>query len=354
MPKTILVFYSLSGGGHYQAAKSLATDKTNNYLLVDIGGFNKFNVFLYGQLYTMLVEDYKWIWVLLNVIWNLRICRFITYLLFRISNQNYFNKVISEHQPDVIVSTYFYCSRLAHSLYPKTKCITFITELYGASPVWFDDKEVDYICCNPGIVRIGMKLGIPEERLHLFSQYYNPVYDQANSKSILDSTKFDLNLDSRPIVLIVGGGNSLPKGLELTQKLIKTNYNFQFVIICGRNATLFKELSDLTVNDKRFKILGFTDRLQSLINLAAIIVTKAGPALITEIATQQKPIILYSYIWPQEKANVDFITSNNLGVYESDLDRLVLRIGQIGKIPDFSKIQIANSIQPIIDFVTKN
>ena len=48
-----------------------------------------------------------------------------------------------------------------------------------------------------------------------------------------------------------------------------------------------------------------------------------------EILFCKKVPVVVSYIWEQEKGNVDFLTENKLGVYEKRTDKLPETIGGI-------------------------
>ena len=53
-----------------------------------------------------------------------------------------------------------------------------------------------------------------------------------------------------------------------------------------------------------------------LINIADVVITKGGPNTIMEILMSGKIPIVNSYIWEQEKGNLEFVVQNGLGVYE--------------------------------------
>ena len=82
------------------------------------------------------------------------------------------------------------------------------------------------------------------------------------------------------------------------------------------------------------KILGFTDKLKSLMSLADIVITKGGPATILELVSQNKPMIISHYIWEQEKGNVEYVLENNYGWYEKKPKRVRQLVEKLLKNPE--------------------
>jgi len=70
------------------------------------------------------------------------------------------------------------------------------------------------------------------------------------------------------------------------------------------------------------KIYGYVDFIYELINIADIVITKCGASTIMEILNLKKVPVVNDYIWEQEKGNVEYLISNQLGIYEPQIKNL--------------------------------
>ncbi|MGL4758802.1 MAG: glycosyltransferase, partial [Patescibacteria group bacterium] len=161
---------------------------------------------------------------------------------------------------------------------------------------------------------------------------------------------------NRKTILIIGGGSSLPKGTSLVKQLMESELDYNFVVVTGQNQSLKTSLINITKNDSRFYILGFIDYVPELIKRSALVVSKAGPAIIIETLMAKKPILIYHYIWEQELPNLQYVLENNLGYYQPNLKKIPQEINNIlSKNPllKLSKTPIdENSIFSICEFIT--
>src|SRR4030095_14041441 len=62
-------------------------------------------------------------------------------------------------------------------------------------------------------------------------------------------------------------------------------------------------------------IYGFVDNIEVMMRASEVLITKAGPATITEAAVLGLPIVMNTAIKYQESPNVEFIVKHAAGVY---------------------------------------
>jgi processive 1,2-diacylglycerol beta-glucosyltransferase len=180
-----------------------------------------------------------------------------------------------------------------------------------------------------------MDFGVPGSNI----QYNGPVFNSRFNESKTDNqykefaTSKGLDLDL-PIVEIISGGASLPKGFEVfkeTLEALESNQKkFQIVLICGRNESLKqrakKLLSQYPQLQKFVKIEGFSTEIYDWMNIATIIVSKAGPGIMQEAWALCKPFFACNRIWPQEQMNFDLINQKEVGVADMDPRFLIKEI----------------------------
>ena len=135
--------------------------------------------------------------------------------------------------------------------------------------------------------------------------------------------KLGFSTDSK-VILLLGGGEGIPKGEMIVRQLISNINNIEIAVVCGRNKNLFNNLSHYVDQGglTNIKLFGYIDFVEELINASDVVITKCGASTFMEILFCKKIPIVISYIWEQEKGNVEFLTENNLGVYEKRIEKL--------------------------------
>ena len=207
-------------------------------------------------------------------------------------------------------------------------------------------------------------------------------------------TKSRENIFDWSTLLVVGGGESMPKGERILEEILKIDLNFNLIFVCGRNLKLQKNCEDIVkkwqvkpkkVNllkkwqtnifedykieenqkknskntQKNIQIHGFSFNLFEFINMADIVICKAGPATILECVSQKKLVIISHFIWEQEIGNRDFILENGLGFFEPKPTKLAQKIEyllknqtKIAQIKEnYQKIKLQNGLQNLTDFI---
>jgi processive 1,2-diacylglycerol beta-glucosyltransferase/1,2-diacylglycerol 3-beta-galactosyltransferase len=144
----------------------------------------------------------------------------------------------------------------------------------------------------------------------------------------------------RKIVLIVGGGDGIPKGVSIISSLLRKKLDAEIAIVCGKNSQLRKLAEILARRYKNLHVYGFVDFVYELINISDVVITKCGASTFLEIILQGKIPIINSYLGKQEVGNKNFVVNNKLGFYEPKVSRLVPLIRKI-----FSDKGIVESIR---------
>ena len=80
---------------------------------------------------------------------------------------------------------------------------------------------------------------------------------------------------------------------------------------------------------ENLKIFGFIDFVHDLLSISDIVITKCGASTFMEILLSKKIPIVNSYIWEQEKGNVDFLVDNGMGIFEKRISKLPFIINNL-------------------------
>lgn len=206
---------------------------------------------------------------------------------------------------------------------------TVVSDIFAVQPIWFFDHHEKYIVMSDTSYQLAIRSGIDPKNIFLTDPIFNKKYEKIPTELEIKNTLQTQYIvpSNKPKILVIGGGSSMPRGYDLVKNLLTISYPCELYIVCGRN-TLLKEkilqlLTDVSPPHITVHIFGFIDHVRELIAISDIIVSKAGPGIILEAISLQKPLIVYHYIWEQEKPNMEFIVKNEFGIYENNFTKLV-------------------------------
>ena len=149
------------------------------------------------------------------------------------------------------------------------------------------------------------------------------MVDNKFSQKVSESEKLRIrrNLgfeaDSK-IILIMGGGDGMPRGKKILKNLISKNMDAEIAIVCGKNEDLFTQTMNFKHkhNFNNLKVYGFIDFIHSLINISDVVITKCGASTFMEVLMIGKVPVINNYIWEQEKGNMEFVCNGKMGILE--------------------------------------
>jgi len=176
------------------------------------------------------------------------------------------------------------------------------------------------------------KHGISSKRIAVFPYILNKKFTQLLPQKTISILKDEFGFKKGiKTIVILGGGDGLPKGVEIINALFAHHEKVQLAIVCGKNKALRREAEALKKKypDECLCVFGFIDFVYELVNCADIVITKGGPATVLEILMLKKIPIINSYIWEQEKGNVEFVIKNKVGCFEPRVGHLVTMVHRI-------------------------
>ncbi|MDQ7816264.1 MAG: glycosyltransferase [Melioribacteraceae bacterium] len=331
----LLFIYLRTGGGHLAPARSVA-DYINKYknqeaetLLID--GFEKtkwFSRFIIEDGYRHLQIKAKWFYEFLYATHKLKFISHISAFLVSINITKYLRELFCGYQPDKIVIFHFFLIKPVYSTLKKLKkeipVITVVTDPFTAHPLWFLRRDQNFILFSEKLKQSCTADGIHENNLNVFPFILGEKFSSLPSEEVILFFRKKYGIEKQNVLLILGGGDGIPKGVKILKRMLKSNIGFSIIIVCGKNKRLFKQASRLKneITGKDLMVFGFVDIVYELLCLSDIVITKCGASTFMEILVCGKIPVVNSYIWEQEKGNVDFIIENQLGVYEKRVRKL--------------------------------
>jgi len=333
--KKYLFIYLKTGGGHLAPAWAIFNYMNKHFSDIAeprlIYGFEKtlrWVQFIIEDGYRMLQYTGKWFFEFLYAINKTPLVARITCNLISPFMKKYLEEVILKERPDKIVIFHFFCIIPVFKILKKNKlCVpaqTVITDPFTPHPMWFLEKKQDFIVFSKELEEkiIKMKKDYTVKSFpFVIDDKFSNVLSPDDVISVRKSFGYEL---AKKMILILGGGDGIPKGERIVEEILKSKINTDIGIVCGKNEVLHKGVESLKKKYKadHLKIYSYVDFIYELINISDVVVTKCGASTIMEILNLRKVPVVNDYIWEQEQGNVDYLIDKKLGIYEPKIEKL--------------------------------
>ena len=327
--------YLKTGGGHFAPAKALADNiqsEHNDILVHLIDGLTEGNVMVRKSVedgYRNSVNNAMWTYSTMYVLHKLEPVSRLTTNLISYFVTPYLEKKILEIDPEKILVFHFLLIKPINEIIKKhklgTKIITVVTDPFTAHPMWFQETNNEFIVFSQVLKQTCISKGIDAYKVNVFPFILNEKYSRKMTDFEKICTKMELGFNSnRKIVLILGGGDGMPRGREIVYNIMNQNVDVEVAIICGKNKRLYEQCKQLKQKHKltNLKVYGYVDFVRQLIGISDVVITKCGASTFMEILMMGKIPIINNFIWEQEKGNVEYVCKNGMGVFEKDTRKL--------------------------------
>jgi len=330
-----LFVYLKTGGGHLAPARAIFNymnkyfaDKTEPILIYGFEKTPRWVQYIIEDGYRMLQYTGKWFFEFLYAINKIPVIARITCLLIAPFMKNYLEDVIIKEKPDKIVIFHFFLIIPIHRILKRKKLsipvVTVITDPFTPHPMWFLLNDQNFIVSSNGL-----KEKIIKKKRRYEVQSFPFVIDEKFSTVISPNEIFPLKNKyeydpAKKLLLIVGGGDGIPKGEKILEEILLSKPDYEIGIVCGKNEVLQKDVEKLKEKYQAYqlKIYGYVDFIYDLISISEVVLTKCGASTIMEILNLKKVPVVNDYIWEQEQGNVDYLVEKKLGIYEPRINKL--------------------------------
>ncbi|HOQ00149.1 MAG TPA: glycosyltransferase [Acetivibrio clariflavus] len=220
-------------------------------------------------------------------------------------------KLIKDFNPSIIVCTHPFPLQIVSCLKKEKKInipsIGILTD-YVNHPFWFHDNIEAYIVAHDKIKKDMVKCGIPENRIHTYGIPVSKAFLQKTPRCKL-LEKYGLK--DKFTVLIMGGSLGFGDIKKVFLAFLECRKNIQLIVVTGKNIKLKHQLQNyINLYNKNVLLIGYTNEVNNLMDIADLIVTKPGGMTISEALVKELPILIMSPIPGQEERNCYFLTSN--------------------------------------------
>lgn len=324
MKKRILFLMSDTGGGHRAAAEAIRDglyakhgEDNIDAELLDVFKLSRFPLNYFPEFYPWIINHTKRSWGIGYKISNTRRrVAFISRTMYA-ANARRFKKMARENPVDVVVCVHSLVARPSlkawKSLPERPPFITVVTDLVSTHNFWYDKNSEHTMVPTQAAFDRGIQFGMPASQMSLTGLPVNPAFIEKLEGKEQSRQKLGWE-QGKVTIMMVAGGDGMGPLWETARAINALNRDIQLVVIAGRNASL-KEKLDAADWNQPTHVYPFVTNMPQLMDAADIIVTKAGPATITEAAIAGLPMILMDAIPGQEEGNVEYVIENDAGAW---------------------------------------
>lgn len=325
-----MFLYLKTGGGHLAPAKAVAEQikkKRKGKVKIEmVDGLEKSRTFLKKIIedgYKTSINHAAWTFEFLYALNKINAVSRLTATIISFFIIPSLEKQILDLRPRKIAVFHFFLIKPVFDILERNNLeipvLTVVTDPFTAHPMWFFQKNQNYIVFSELLRDSCIDSGIKPDNVNVFPFVIDGKYSRkiSEEKKLKVRSSLGFRTDSK-IVLIMGGGEGMPKGKKILKKLISSNMDAEIAIVCGKNKKQYKQA--ISIRDKKglsnLKVFGFVDFVHSLINISDVVITKCGASTFMEILVSGKVPLINNYIWEQEKGNMEYICNSEMGILE--------------------------------------
>lgn len=256
-------------------------------------------------------------------------------LVERLNLQKFLRSVQAE-QWDVIVNTHFLPAEMIALLRQKglvdTPQMTATTD-FETHRLWVNQPCDHYFTATEEGAAYLQHWGVPAGDVSVTGIPIHPVFsEQKNREDCLSRHELEGN---RPIILQLAGGFGVGPVEKLFQSLLEIEVPLEIVLVTGRNEKLKQQMDQLVPPGRhRVKVLGFTDKIDELMTVADLVVSKPGGLTTSEVLAKGAAMAIVNPIPGQESRNSDFLLENGAAIKINNVGTLPYKLTRLLRDPE--------------------
>jgi len=314
--KSLLILTASFGEGHNAAARNLreavsVTSPQTNVVVSDVfrdayGWMNR----LVERGYLAVINRFPYLWqTAFEILDRTRIVE--RYIGMYGAAVQRLTRLVAQHQPSVVVSTYPGCNHLLDFIYRRRlkrpfRLVTIITDSLTINSVWHRAYSDFFLVANDLTADILAKAGIPKQKIRIFGFPVPRVFASLNGLRHVPP----LDGHWRILYLINSGRHMAP---EIVRRLLVLD-DVRLTVTTGRDEDLARRISALAaVEGKTVDVFGWTPEMPRLMAENHLLISKAGGATVQESLAAKTPMIITQIVPGQEEGNARLILEKKAG-----------------------------------------
>ncbi|MCA9393436.1 MAG: hypothetical protein KC900_04460 [Candidatus Omnitrophica bacterium] len=333
----ILVIHASAGAGHKMAAKAvydvLRDDPAHEAVFVDALDYaNPLFRATYRGSYTFLITKVSFVWGFFFGLVDLpglqpviRLCR----RAYNALNTPRLHRHLIEEQYDWVISTHFLpievVSALKKSGKISSRLMACVTD-YDVHRIWLGSGVDRYCAASDWTGNKLRRLGVADDRISVTgipcSKKFAVHRDSGDMRR-------QLGLETGAFTVLVATGSF---GIGPIEEIIDSLEDFQIIVVCGHNASLYQRLQEKAA--QHVKVMGLVDNMHELMAAADVMVSKPGGLSVTEALVSRLPLIFFNAIPGQETQNVRILAEHCLGISGCTIAEIAVKLRELRASPE--------------------
>ena len=335
--KRVLIFSASAGTGHVKAAEALAktfamdprveTVEHKDALIYTNKLFRDFYSKLYVQLIRSAPQVLGWVYKQSDEPWKTDQLRL---RLDRLSAAPLV-KFIRNFRPDITVCTHFMPVGIISHLISRGMLdahLSIVVTDLDMHAMWLSRVFHRYfVAIEETKVHLDV-LGLPPERITVSGIPVDPSFSKPVDRAEI---RYQNHLDPEKTTLLISAGALGVTPAEfVVARLQQLRHDVQAIVICGRNDELRHKLKEsLGADAARFKIIGYTDKMNEFMKISDLFIGKPGGLTTAEALASSLPMIIVDPIPGQEERNSDHLLEKGCALKANELTTLAWKIDEL-------------------------
>lgn len=238
--------------------------------------------------------------------------------------KSYFRKLLSEFQPDVIVSVYPAYPHIMDEMgasidRARTKLVVVVTDSIAVNAIWYRGSADYFLLPNERSADVLHRAGVPREKTRTFGFPVSPEFADAGVFRAPPSAE-----TGRRVLYLINARKSVAP--ELVLRLAAIN-GIELTIAVGRDRRLRKAVESIQSAALRpFTIVGWSEELPRLLRASHLLISKAGGATVQEALAAGCAMIVNHVIPGQEEGNARYLLETNCGTVATSQEAVVAAV----------------------------
>ncbi|MGH9675942.1 MAG: MGDG synthase family glycosyltransferase [Candidatus Acidiferrum sp.] len=236
---------------------------------------------------------------------------------------------------DLVINTHFLPAEIIAHLRLEGQLslphVTVTTD-FETHRLWVNQPCDHYFTATAEGARYLQHWGIPGDAITVTGIPIHPAFSKpVNRAECL--VRHGLQGD-RPMVLQLAGGFGVGPIEKLYQAILEIERPLQLVVIAGKNEAVKAQLESLPPPQRhKTKILGFTDKIDELMAVADLVVSKPGGLTTSETLARGAVMVIVNPIPGQESRNSDYLLENGAAIKVNTMGTLSYKVGALLEDP---------------------
>ncbi len=349
----VLIMSVAAGAGHIKAAAALektflADPRVSQVIHQDALVYtNKLFRDFYSKFYRSLVESAPnflgWWYKSSDEPWRTDTMR---HMIDRL-NTRPLVRFIREFDPHITVCTHFMPAGIISHLIATGRLdarLSIVVTDFDFHAMWLSRAFQRYFVALDETKASLTALGLPADRVTVSGIPIDPAFAIPIDRQA-QCRRLALN-PARPIVLLSAGAAGSGSAELMVERLLTLDAGVQIVVVCGHNTDLKQRIEKMVSEHAgRFRVLGYTDTMPTLMQLADVLISKPGGMTSAEALAAGLPMCIVNPIPGQEERNSDHLLEEGIAIKCNDLGTLAFKIGQLLENPDRLAAMRANALR---------